>query len=93
MNAPVIAPTIGATKNSHNWLRAAPPASKAGPKLRAGLTDVPVIGMPTIWITVSAQPIAIPAKPALAVDEVAPSITTKKNAVKTASAINAGIIS
>ena len=39
-------PKSGATMNSHTWLRAVPPTNRAGPRLRAGLTDVPSIGMP-----------------------------------------------
>lgn len=42
------APTKGATMKSHSCERACPPSSKAGPILRAGLTDVPVIGIQTI---------------------------------------------
>ena len=40
------APIIGATTNNHTWLSASPPAKTAGAKLRAGLTDVPVSGIP-----------------------------------------------
>ena len=35
--------------------------------LRAGLTEVLVIGMPTRWIRVSTSPIGIPAKPTAAI--------------------------
>ena len=38
------APAMGATINNHNCCKAIPPAKRAGPKLRAGFTDVPVIG-------------------------------------------------
>ena len=38
---------IGATMNSQSWLIAQPPAKRAGPMLRAGLTDVLVTGMLT----------------------------------------------
>jgi len=40
------------------------PANRAGPVLRAGLTEVLVTGMETRWITVRVRPIAIGAKPA-----------------------------
>ncbi len=40
-------PTNGATTNNHNCDNALPPAKTAGPKLRAGFTEVPVIGMAT----------------------------------------------
>ena len=39
-------PTSGATMNSQSWAIASPPAKSAGPKLRAGFTDVPVSGTP-----------------------------------------------
>jgi hypothetical protein len=53
--AAAIAPTTGATMNSHNWPQAFPPANKAGPKLRAGLTEVPVMGMATRWMKMIAK--------------------------------------
>ncbi len=57
------APTIGATQNSQSCDSAQPPTKSAGPVLRAGLTDVLVTGMLIRWISVSARPIASPAKP------------------------------
>ena len=47
--------------NSHTWLRACPPTTRAGPRLRAGLTEVPVMGMPIRWTTVRPRPMARPA--------------------------------
>ena len=41
------APMIGATMKSQSWDNASPPTMRAGPRLRAGLTDVPVIMIPT----------------------------------------------
>ena len=41
----ITAPMIGATQNSQSWPMYSPPANSAGPVLRAGLTDVLVIGM------------------------------------------------
>ena len=41
-------PAIGATINNHSCCKAIPPAKSAGPKLRAGFTEVPVIGITTI---------------------------------------------
>ena len=58
-----MAPTIGARMNSHSCVIASPPANSAGPIDRAGFTDVFVTGMLTRWISVSARPIAIGAKP------------------------------
>lgn len=40
-----MAPTMGATQNSHSWPRAQSPTKKATPVLRAGLTEVLVTGM------------------------------------------------
>jgi len=42
---PSTPPTIGASQNNHNCPSAQPPTNKAGPVLRAGLTDVFVTGM------------------------------------------------
>ena len=41
------APRMGATQNSHSWPSAQPPTSSAGPVLRAGFTEVLVMGMLT----------------------------------------------
>ncbi|KAG0752546.1 hypothetical protein G6F22_021826 [Rhizopus arrhizus] len=43
--APMMAPAIGATQNSHNCSIAQPPTNSAGPVERAGFTDVFVTGM------------------------------------------------
>src|SRR5215467_12928414 len=51
--------------NSHTWFKAVPPTISAGPRLRAGFTDVPVIGMPTRCATVSDGPMTTPAPPSL----------------------------
>jgi hypothetical protein len=40
--AAIIAPMTGATINNQSWERAVPPAISAGPRLRAGFTDVPL---------------------------------------------------
>ena len=40
-----------------------PMPTSAGPIERAGLTEVPVMLMPTIWMAASVRPIARPAKP------------------------------
>ena len=47
--AAIAAPTNGAAINNHTWDKASPPRNTAGDKLRAGLTDVPVNGMPMQW--------------------------------------------
>ena len=41
------APRMGATQNSHSCCSAQPPTSSAGPVLRAGFTEVLVMGMLT----------------------------------------------
>ncbi len=45
-----MAPAMGATKKSQSWARAFPPAKTAGARLRAGLTDVPVIYFFVVFI-------------------------------------------
>ena len=47
--------------NSHTCSRASSPTNTAGPSERAGLTDVPVSGMPIRCTTTSAMPMATPA--------------------------------
>ena len=83
--AATTAPTMGATMKSHSWLSASPPTRTAGPKLLAGLTDVPVMGIPTRWISVSASPIDIPANPPGAALWVEPNITKRNIPVNAAS--------
>jgi len=75
--------------NNHNCERASPPWNKAGPILRAGFTDVPVIGIQTIWINTRARPIAIPANLVLAPLDVEPKTTSRKINVNTVSATKA----
>jgi hypothetical protein len=87
--AAITAPIRGATINSQSCDSAIPPATTAGPRLRAGFTEVPVMGIVTIWIMASESPIAIPAKPAGALLLVAPKMTIRKIKVITTSAINA----
>ena len=71
------APISGATINSHNCESATPPSNNAGPMLRAGLTDVPVMGMQTMWMSTSDKPMANPAKlPAPFLLSVLPSTTS-----------------
>ena len=84
------APISGATINSHNCESATPPSNNAGPMLRAGLTDVPVMGMQAMWMSTSDKPMANPAKlPAPFLLSVLPSTTSTDIKVKAASAINA----
>ena len=42
-------------------VKAVPPTMSAGPRLRAGFTDVPVMGMPMRCTTVRVSPITMPA--------------------------------
>src|SRR5215210_4382911 len=69
---PSTPPISGATQNSQSWASAHPPTNSAGPVLRAGFTEVFVIGMPTRWIRVSPKPIASGANPTGALPCVAP---------------------
>ena len=74
---------------SHNWANARPPSKRAGPMLRAGLTEVPVMGMQTIWTSTSVKPMASPARlPAPFLPSVVPNTTKKKLNEKTAQAKN-----
>ncbi len=72
--------------NSHSWESASPPAKRAGPRLRAGLTEVPVSGMPTRWITARAMPIGRPSKPTTATLCVTASTTKTSRNVRITSA-------
>ena len=84
----------GATMKSHSWQSAVPPAKSAGPKLRAGFTEVPVMGMQTICTNTSVRPMASPARfPAPFSLSVEPSTTNTKMNVKTTSATRACAIS
>jgi hypothetical protein len=74
-------PTSGATMNSHTWLSAVPPTMRAGPRLRAGFTDVPVIGIPMRWTTVRVSPITMAAVAAFPSLLVTPRMTKTNSAV------------
>ena len=91
MIAPIAAPTSGATQNSQSWPSALVSANKAAAAERAGLTEVFVTGIEIRWISVSARPIAIGAKPAGAEDDVEPKMTIKKKAVSTISTSSADV--
>lgn len=85
----IAAPRNGATINNHSWESAAPPSKIAGPILLAGFTEVPVIGIQTIWTNTRDKPIASPANlfsPFLAVT---PSTTNTNINVNTVSATKA----
>src|SRR5690606_36075516 len=92
VSPPKIAPNIGATQNSHNWLNASPCTNNACEVERAGLTDVLVIGIEIKWIKVNAKPIAIPANLPFAHLSVAPKMIIRKNAVSKNSVKNAAIM-
>lgn len=84
------APTNGATINSQSCASAWPPSNRAGAILRAGLTEVPVIGMQTIWMRTSVRPIAYPANCFAPFSlSVVPKTTKTKIKVNTVSAIKA----
>ncbi len=61
---PAAPPSSGTTQNIQSCASAQPPTNSAGPVLRAGFTEVLVTGMLIRWMSVSASPIAIGAKPA-----------------------------
>lgn len=61
----------------------------AGPRLRAGFTDVPVSGMPTRWTTASAMPMGRPSKPTTATRWVTASTTKTKRNVRITSVTKA----
>ena len=85
MRAANAAPINGPTINTHNWHKACPPNTKAGPKLRAGLTEVPVSGMPIMCTNVSVKPMTRPAIVAVFWLEVTPKMVSTKTQVKIAS--------
>ena len=66
-----------------------PPTTSAGPRLRAGLTDVPVKGMPIRCTAVKVSPIAKPAVVVFPCLPVTDKMTKTKRAVKITSARNA----
>src|SRR5437764_607630 len=88
-NAASAPPTSGATMNSHTCDSALCPTMTAGARLRAGLTDVPVSGMPIKCTIVRATPIARPAGPGEPTRLVATSTTVTKMKVSTTSVANA----
>ncbi len=89
MTAARIPPTSGATMKSQTWLSAVPPTTSAGPRLRAGFTEVPVSGIPMRWTITRAKPMATPAAPWMAALCVANSTTETKIVVSTTSIRNA----
>ena len=84
--AATIAPKIGAIRKSQTWPIASPLTKIAGPKLLAGLTEVPVMGMPTRWMNVRDNPIEMPANPLGDALLVEPNITKRNRPVRIASA-------
>ena len=67
-------PTKGATINTQTWVRAVPPTNIAGAKLLAGLTLVPVKGIPIMCTNAKVNPITIPATEDFDSSEVTPKI-------------------
>ncbi len=82
-------PSSGATMKSHTCDSALSPTISAGPRLRAGLTEVPVSGIPIRCTTVSASPMARPAKPGEPTRLVAISTTSTQTNVSTTSVTKA----
>lgn len=82
------APTNGAATKIQSCSRAAPPANKAGPIERAGLTEVPVIPIHTRCTNTKVRPIKKPARsPAPRSESVVANTTNTKINVNTNSAI------
>ena len=52
---------LGTMRNIHTCAMALPPTRSAGPRLRAGLTETPVMLIPKMWIATRVIPIAKPA--------------------------------
>ena len=77
-----IPPNSGATIKTQTFVRVAPPTNNAGPKLRAGFTEVPVNEMPNICTKVRDKPITIPETVLLLSFEVTPKIDITKTKVK-----------
>jgi hypothetical protein len=82
-------PISGASQNIQSWATAHPPSISAGPVLRAGFTAQLVTGIPTKWIKVRPNPIAIGAKPAGAFPWVEPMMMKRNIMVKINSQRNA----
>ena len=78
--------------NSQSCSIAWPPDRRAGPKLRAGLTETPVTWMPTMWMTARVMPMATPANGPWAFSPVTPRMATTKMAVMTNSKIRAAVM-
>ena len=70
-------------------MSASPPCSRAGAKLLAGFTDVPVNGIPTKWISTNVSPIINPAIVLCSFFFVTVNIIITKKNVKTVSIIKA----
>ena len=87
---PMTPPRIGATQNSHSWLKAAVPPNKALPRLRAGLTEALEIGMAMMWIASQRRADGDRREARGARRLVAPMITNTRNAVSTVSIRNTG---
>jgi hypothetical protein len=66
---------------------AQPPTKSAGASDRAGFTEVLVTGIEIRWISVSARPMAMGAKPLGARSSVEPRMTSRKNAVRMTSMV------
>ncbi len=63
----------------------------AGPRLLAGFTDVPSMGIATRCISTKVKPIAMPANPLGARSLVEPKMTSRNMNVNTISAIKAEV--
>ena len=80
-------PTSGARMKTQTEERAVPPTKSAGPKERAGFTEVPVKWMPRICTSVRVSPITSPETEESFSLEVTPRIEKTKTKVRTISMI------
>ncbi len=89
MRAATIAPMSGATMNTQSWESAVGSPwiamTTAGPKLRAGFTDVPVSGTPMMCTKASVRPMMMPANGAVRSSDVEPRTDRTKMQVSTIS--------
>jgi hypothetical protein len=89
MPAARMAPTRGASRNTQSCDSTEPPATIAGPKLRAGFTEAPSNEMPTRFATASAVPMPGPATAGVAPSRRRHSTTSTNMPVSTISIRNA----
>ncbi len=78
----ITAPITGAKINTQTCCNACPPRKRAGAKLCAGFTDVPVKGIPKMCTNARVKPITIPATAPFSAFLVTPSTVNTNTKVK-----------